>query len=214
MSTNNIITGYIEYFDELTRAIKSSKSDAKSNSDCGHNAMVFVSMLENTDNVNMVCGEMSAIRHSLYDHLRDDLIAEGTDQTIAQDAADWAKGRMSTALQSFVENAQKKLNIYVINYQEALLSQFINNEAVIKGIENGTINIYPLPEDFLHPELMPHIAKGDDTLVRIEDDNVHHSASVFVHPEKGMYESLNESYAYLHNRCKNRRITTSQLPTP
>lgn len=198
---NAVIAEYKKFYSELVDLIKRKTKSSTTNSDCGHNAMVFVAMLNETDSVDMLCGEMSSLRTSLYEHLYDDLIREGKPEGTAREAANWAKDKMSKALDNFVDREKTVLNVYVADYSKELLDQFINPDAMRRGIENGKINIYPVPENFFAKELLPHVSKGDNTLVRIETDNDKHAASVLVHPLDSIYKSLDKSYDSLKKHC-------------
>ena len=203
---NAVIAEYQKYYDELVGLIKGKTKSSTTNSDCGHNAMVFVAMLNETDSVDMLCGEMSSLRTSLYEHLYDDLIREGKAEGTTREASDWAKNQMSEALDNFVARENSILNVYVADYSPQLLDQFINPRAMKRGIENCKINIYPVPEDFSAKESLPHISKGDRILVRVENDKRQHSASVLVNPKKDLYKPLEETFNYMTQRCSPHRI--------
>lgn len=198
---NSIIAGYEEYYNNLVELMQSNTKSSTNNYDCGHNAMVFVAMLYNTLKINMICGEMSILRNSMYNHLCQDLINEGVDESKAKEAAEWAKTSMIDAIKDFTSKVNSELNIFVIDYKAELIKEFIAQKEIIDACKRGKINIYPFPENYLCKDSMPHVSKGDDILVRVETDNVHHAASVLVKPTEKIINSLNKSMHLLREQC-------------
>lgn len=189
---------YITYRDQLIADIQSQKPSYKLNSDCGHNAMVLSAMLNTNTNINMLCGKMSPFRESLYKRLKQDLMDnDHFDENKASYISDKVKNEMISSYKEFFSKPDSHFNLFVINYEDNQIHDFIDASTFDMAIKADKLNIYKFSDEFYGKQFLLHATMGDETIVRIENDNEKHSALVFVMPETKLIKNLNKTYSIL-----------------
>lgn len=115
-----------KYYDKLKDALSKGKNYEDRNHNRSHNAMVMKLMLENSDEINMFCGEMSIFRKGFYDEIRIKHPEEGN----------LLETLMREALNEFFNKKKSLINIILQRYEVKYLDDLIvDKEIFLKHVK-------------------------------------------------------------------------------
>ena len=161
-----------DYYAALCAKLASKEFEVVSNNDRVHNAVIERLILENSQLVNMYCGEMSVFREGFYFHINQNNQIEHEDQPLG----DILKMDVIQALQDFIDRPNTKLNIYFEKYDGSYLRDLITTKVFRNGVQLGKINLFKLNDALFLKTGIGHTTCTDSGIMRIERDPQTHEA--------------------------------------
>jgi hypothetical protein len=106
------------------------------NSDRAHNATIERFMLDNSNLINMYCGQMSVFREGFYEYINRDNPALG----------ERIKEQVKKSLQDFINKPEAVLNIYFEKFDNTYLEDLIDEDLFKKGMKQKKIRLFKLDD--------------------------------------------------------------------
>lgn len=181
------IKTFDEYYQGLQEKMKSEGPDFELNENRAHNTTIMRFMLDNSNVINMYCGEMSVFRNSFYSHINQN--ANGDEPL-----GDLLKKELVNSLTRFMERDNTQLNIYLEKYSEVYFRDLINEQIFDRGMASQKINIYRLDDKLMLKSGLLHVSYTDTNIVRMERDKSTHEAICVIKASSDMMDKWKRTF--------------------
>lgn len=182
------------YYDSLCEKKQSENPDFVLNGDRAHNAIIECFMLDNSNSINMYCGEMSVFRDGFYTHINQNNNAEQMAEN-GQLLGDQLKSKVIKSLSLFVDRANTSLNIYFERFDSKFLRDLIAPAVFRNGISTGKIRLFKLDDNLFLKKDVAHTSYTDTNIVRIERDPKTHEAICAINATEDIMAMVKETFA-------------------
>lgn len=153
------------FYQELQEAFRSGEISTHYNDSRIHNAAIMRFMLDNSNTINMYCGEMSVFRSGFYRHINEESGQGNNIQTV-----------MAESLKKFLAKDNSECSVILENENPEVLKDTICQDEINEALKKEKLKIYYLPSDFTFKSAINHFTLCDKNLYRFEDDKTSHSA--------------------------------------
>lgn len=160
---------YDEYYRELKQAFDSNSVSIRYNKDRAHNAVIMSFMLDNTNVIQMYCGEISVLRSRFYDKIDED------HKTDSPKLGEGLKTRVIKSLVDFIKRDGTRLEIILEKDAESTITDMVDSK-FYDAIQSGKIIVNYLPKDFPSGNALNHFSVTDRSMFRFEEEKDTHSA--------------------------------------
>ncbi len=184
-----------EYYNTLQTKLDSKKTDFELNENRAHNTTIVRFMLDNSNNINMYCGEMSVFRNNFYKYINENA---NDDEALG----DYLRKKLIESLFSFINRENSKLNIYLEKYSNDYFDDLIDLRIFSEGIATGKINIYKLNDKLLLKSGLSHISYTDTNIVRMERDKYTHEAICAINVSGEIMETWKDAFVYMKSAAE------------
>lgn len=166
----------VEYSDSLKDSLNKSDASFLYNNDRAHNAAIVQTMLEQSKQINMFCGEMSVFREGFYEHIK---VKDG------QELSDYLREQLILNLKDFLAKEDSCINIIFESFDNSYLNDLLIPDVIYREMQNGKINCYMLDENLDIKKDISHFSYTSyPPIVRLEDDKMKHTALCIIKNEK------------------------------
>lgn len=187
-----------DYYTTLVRAINGNETTYFKNTDRVHNCEIVRSMLNESNEINMFCGEMSVFRKNFYRHINNDPAHQNNGDNIPLGTA--LSDQLKEAIEHFLQNGSNRLRIVLERYKASYTEDLIENTFISRGIRQKTIQIRTLSDSTLMKDNIDHFSFCTQPNVsRIEQDKENRSALCAVRLDDGNIKSLRQVFVSLWN---------------
>lgn len=184
-----------EYYNTLQTKLDSKKVDFELNENRAHNTTIVRFMLDNSNNINMYCGEMSVFRNNFYKYINENA---NDDEALG----DYLRKKLIESLFSFINRENSKLNIYLEKYSNDYFDDLIDLRIFSEGIATGKINIYRLNDKLLLKSGLSHISYTDTNIVRMERDKYTHEAICAINVSGEIMKTWEDAFVYMKSAAE------------
>lgn len=184
-----------EYYQKLQAKFDSKKVDFELNENRAHNTTIVRFMLDNSNNINMYCGEMSVFRNNFYNYINEN--ANGRELL-----GNYLKEKLVESLSSFVNRENSKLNIYLEKFNNDYFDDLIDLRIFCEGIAAGKINIYRLNDKLFLKSGLSHISYTDTNIVRMERDKYTHEAICAINVSQEIIKTWEDAFVYMKSAAE------------
>lgn len=190
-----------EYYQELKTAFESGSPSVRYNSDRAHNAVIMCFMFDNSNVVNMYCGQMSVLRNGFFDKIN------AQNDFNDPKLGDELKSHLKESLNSFLGREDARLNILFESYSTEYKNDLISGEKMKNSLIDKKLSMKVLPEDLKIRKTLDHFTVSDTGIYRFEDDKEQHSALCSFNDTESSAK-LHNNFQILYNLEGNASITT------
>lgn len=184
-----------EYYNTLQTKLDSKKVDFELNENRAHNTTIVRFMLDNSNYINMYCGEMSVFRNNFYKYINENA---NDDEALG----DYLRKKLIESLFSFINRENSKLNIYLEKYSNDYFDDLIDLRIFSEGIATGKINIYKLNDKLLLKSGLSHISYTDTNIVRMERDKYTHEAICAINVSREIMKTWEDAFVYMKSAAE------------
>ncbi len=176
------------YYKQLEDLIASGRVHSITNRDRAHNSTILRFMLNESDTVNMFCGQMSIFRDKFYDRINED-----NDDSLGT----YLKNEMVKSLTNFINKANSKLNIILEEFNTIYLSDLISSSVFKAGIRTGKISLRKSDPRLFISQSVPHFTFTSRDIARMEIEQEPHSGICTVNLTNDMKNIISYNYSVL-----------------
>ena len=184
-----------KYYEKLQTKYEAGKVDFELNENRAHNTTIVRFMLDNSNVINMYCGEMSVFRDNFYRYINE---IENTEEPLG----DYLKNKIIGSLSSFVNRENTILNIYLEKFSNDYFEDLIAPKIFNEGIATGKINIYKLNDKLLLKSGLTHVSYTDTNIIRMERDKYTHEAICAINVSKEMKKTWEDVFLYMQSAAE------------
>lgn len=186
------------YYITLVEAINGNETTYFKNTDRVHNCEIMRSMLNESNEINMFCGEMSVFRKGFYRHIDNDPAHQNNVDNIPLGTA--LQNQLNGAIEHFLQNENNSLRIVLERYKASYTEDLIENTLISRGIRQNTIQIRTLNDNTLMKDNIDHFSFcTQPNISRIEQDKENRSALCAVKLDDENIKSLRQVFMSLWN---------------
>ena len=190
-----LIKIFNKYYETLQNKFNSNKADFELNENRAHNATIVRFMLDNSNNINMYCGEMSVFRNNFYRYIN-----ENTPNN--ELLGDYLREKLIKSLSSFINRENSMLNIYLEKFSNDYFDDLIDLRIFSEGITAGKIYVYKLNDKLLLKSGLSHISYTDTNIVRMERDKYTHEAICAINVSKEIMKTWEDAFVYMKSAAE------------
>ena len=180
-----------EYYSTLKSKLQSKECNYILNHDRAHNAIIESFMLNESNNINMYCGEMSVFRNDFYNYINKEHCSSNDDE---DSLGNRLKKDVISALDSFIKRDDTCLNIYFETYNKNYCSDVIDKELFKEGSNANKIHFYSLSDELVLKKELFHIAYASPCMIRVETNSEIHEATCAINPPKNIIDSVTKIF--------------------
>lgn len=184
-----------KYYEKLQTKYEAGKVDFELNENRAHNTTIVRFMLDNSNVINMYCGEMSVFRDNFYRYINE---IENTEEPLG----DYLKNKLIGSLSSFVNRENTILNIYLEKFSNDYFEDLIAPKIFNEGMATGKINIYKLNDKLLLKSGLTHVSYTDTNIIRMERDKYTHEAICAINVSKEMKKTWEDVFLYMQSAAE------------
>lgn len=159
------------------------------NSDRAHNATIERFMLDNSNLINMYCGQMSVFREGFYEYINRDNPALG----------ERIKEQVKKSLQDFINKPEAVLNIYFEKFDNTYLEDLIDEDLFKKGMKQKKIRLFKLDDRLFLKSGIAHTSITDSNIIRVERNPEMHEAICAINASKDLISPVKETFAIMES---------------
>lgn len=171
------------YYLDLKQSLETKAPVFQYNKDRAHNSVVLRLMLDTSTIIKMYCGQLTVMRTSFYDHIREE----------NEELAKELQSKLQESFKTFLSKDNSKMVIILETYKKEYLKDLISVEDFQKGLMDGKIELFKLSNSLTFKQQLYHFSLSDTMIVRLEQDKEQHSAVCSLN-QKDIYESANSTF--------------------
>lgn len=171
------------YYLDLKQSLETKAPVFQYNKDRAHNSVVLRLMLDTSTIIKMYCGQLTVMRTSFYDHIREE----------NEELAKELQSKLQESFKTFLSKDNSKMVIILETYKKEYLKDLISVEDFQKGLMDGKIELFKLSNSLTFKQQLYHFSLSDTMIVRLEQDKEQHSAVCSLN-QKDIYESANSAF--------------------
>ena len=184
-----------EYYEKLQTKYEAGKVDFELNENRAHNTTIVRFMLDNSNLINMYCGEMSVFRDNFYKYINEN---EKNGEFLGNDL----KRKLIESIYTFINRENTILNIYLEKFSTDYFEDLIAPKIFNEGIATGKINIYKLNDKLLLKSGLTHVSYTDTNIIRMERDKYTHEAICAINVSKEMKKTWEDAFMYMQSAAE------------
>ena len=184
-----------EYYEKLQTKYEAGKVDFELNENRAHNTTIVRFMLDNSNLINMYCGEMSVFRDNFYKYINEN---ENNGEFLGNDL----KRKLIESIYTFINRENTILNIYLEKFSTDYFEDLIAPKIFNEGIATGKINIYKLNDKLLLKSGLTHVSYTDTNIIRMERDKYTHEAICAINVSKEMKKTWEDAFMYMQSAAE------------